>query len=66
MIFLKPFPGKHVRHPETKQLLTEEGVKVASIDTYWHRRLQDKDVFVSEPQEVTAEKPEPKNKKQGV
>lgn len=74
MFLLKPFPGKHVRNPETKALLNDDGVKVEKIDTYWHRRLQDKDVFIVDPKlqsafesnQLVVAKPEKQNKNKGV
>ena len=44
MIHLVPVENKRVRDPKTKKLLTDSGIKLEILDTYWFRRLKDGDV----------------------
>lgn len=52
MIHLKLAPGRRVRDPKTKKLLDEKGVKIAEMDTYWHRRIVDGDVVVADAEQA--------------
>lgn len=48
MFIVKPVKGARVRHPESKQVLSDEGCKIPAITTYWHRREKDGAVVISE------------------
>jgi hypothetical protein len=44
-----PVPGRAVRDPVTKRILTDEGLDVSVHDMFWARRLRDADVTTSAP-----------------
>lgn len=56
-MFVKPQPGRSVPDPERGGLLAEAGREVSDTSTYWHRRVEDKDVEVVDPSEVPAASP---------
>lgn len=55
MIRVKPAPGLKVRHPVTKALLPDDGLEVDERETFWVRRLLDRDVIHVEPAAPAAE-----------
>lgn len=54
MFLVKPQEGKRVRHPDTKQVLTDEGCRIEHKSTYWFRREQAGDVSIEEIQPESA------------
>lgn len=42
-IYVKPAPGRLVRHPETGEIVPEGGMAVPRV-SYWLRRVKDGDV----------------------
>jgi hypothetical protein len=56
MIRVKSAPGLRVRHPVTKVLLPDDGLEIDELETFWVRRLLDRDVVMVEP-EKTADAP---------
>jgi hypothetical protein len=50
-LFVKPAPGRLVRHPETMRPLRAEGEDVTSARAYFARRLRDGDVVLATPPE---------------
>lgn len=63
MFIVKPVSGARVRHPDTKKVLDDEGCKIPAISTYWHRRVMDGSVVISEIS--PAAQAEPKKMKKG-
>lgn len=53
-----PVPGRRVRDPVTKQVLSTEGLDVSEHDLFWARRLRDEDVTKTPPEAVTEANPE--------
>jgi hypothetical protein len=47
-MFIKPAPGLVIRDPDLLDLLPTEGREVPDSD-FWHRRVRDGDVVLSEP-----------------
>ena len=45
-LFVKPAPGRLVRHPRTMRPLPEEGADVTSERGYFHRMLRTGDVVL--------------------
>lgn len=43
-----PVEGRLVRHPETKQPISVDGIDVDDTDPFWFRRLSDGDVTVAQ------------------
>ncbi|RHW17202.1 DUF2635 domain-containing protein [Sphingomonas gilva] len=58
-IFLRPAPGRLVRHPDGSRL-GSEGAPVAP-SPYWQRRIDDRDVLVGRPRKSTRH-PKPNSK----
>lgn len=52
-MIVKPAPGLKVRHPVTKQFLTDEGLEVPDGDLFWTKVLNDGDVVLVEESEKT-------------
>lgn len=48
-MFIKPAPGKTIRDPLSRLVISELGIEVAEHDTYWIRRLADGDVVEAKP-----------------
>lgn len=44
-----PVPGRLVRDPVTRHVLTDEGLDVSEHDFFWARRLRDEDVTKTAP-----------------
>lgn len=44
-----PVPGRAVRDPVTKHVLTEDGLEVSKHDIFWARRIRDEDVTTTAP-----------------
>lgn len=44
-----PVPGRAVRDPVTKHVLTEDGLEVSEHDIFWARRVRDGDVTATAP-----------------
>lgn len=44
-----PVPGRKVRDPVTKRVLTDEGLGVSIHDIFWARRVRDGDVTTTAP-----------------
>jgi hypothetical protein len=60
-MFVKPAPGRQVRHPKTLRLLPESGKEV-TLDTFWLRRLASGDVLEAKQipdSESAIQEPEP-------
>lgn len=49
-----PVPGRAVRDPVTKHVLTEDGLEVSEHDIFWARRIRDEDVTTTAPEKVEA------------
>lgn len=49
-----PVPGRVVRDPVTKHVLTDEGLDVSEHDIFWARRIRDEDVSTTPPAKVEA------------
>jgi len=62
MFIVKPVGDARVRHPDSKKVLETEGCKIASISSYWHRRVMDGAVVISE---IAQPQTEPKKMKKG-
>lgn len=45
-LFVKPVPGRLVRHPKTFRVIREEGEEVTSERSYFHRMIRAGDVVV--------------------
>lgn len=56
-MFVKPQPGRSVPDPERGGLLAEDGREVPDTSTYWHRRVEDNDVVVVDPDAASAATP---------
>lgn len=48
MYLVKPQAGKRVRHPDTKQVLSDEGCRIEHKSSYWYRREMDGDVTIEQ------------------
>lgn len=55
MFIVKPIGDARVRHPDTKKVLDAEGCKIPVISSYWHRRVMDGTVAISEEKAAPAE-----------
>lgn len=44
-----PVPGRKVRDPVTKRVLTDEGLEVSIHDIFWAKRVRDGDVTTTAP-----------------
>jgi hypothetical protein len=49
-----PVPGRAVRDPVTKHVLTEDGLEVSEHDIFWARRIRDEDVTTTAPAKAAA------------
>jgi hypothetical protein len=49
-----PVPGRRIHDPETKRLLTAEGITVNEHSIFWARRVRDGDVTTTAPEAVPA------------
>lgn len=47
-----PVPGRAVRDPVTKHVLTKAGLEVSEHDIFWARRIRDEDVTTTAPDEA--------------
>jgi hypothetical protein len=45
-LYIKPAPGRLVRHPDSMRPLRQEGEPVRGYRFYWHRMIQAGDVLV--------------------
>jgi hypothetical protein len=54
---VRPAPGRTLRDPETRQLVTDDGIEVRDADPYWRRRLRDGDAVRVEPPTAARHKP---------
>lgn len=61
MIHLIPVQGARVRDPQTKKIVGSEGVKISEMNTFWFRRLRDKEV-IEAPQNTPAAQPKKEKK----
>jgi Protein of unknown function (DUF2635) len=50
-----PQPGRRVRDPVTKQLLSADGLEVSEHDIFWARRMRDEDVTTTAPTAAAAD-----------
>lgn len=50
-----PVPGRAVRDPVTKHVLTEDGLDVSEHDIFWARRVRDGDVTTTVPASTNAQ-----------
>lgn len=48
--------SKRVRDPKSGALLTKDGIKIESMDSYWFRREQDGDVVIEEVKAAKGDK----------
>lgn len=47
-MFVKPAPGRMVRHPDKGTFLPENGAEVPDNSIFWRNRLRDGDVIMVE------------------
>ena len=58
-LYVKPAPGRLIRHPYSMRVMPEEGFEVkGELRGYWHRMLRAGDLVVIPPPHK-APKPEP-------
>ena len=61
-LFVKPRDGALVRHPLTKQPLSQDGAVVDLSNSYWKRRERDGDIVIATPKKTSKKKVVSKSK----